>query len=149
MNNNKLETKNTQIETGEFGPIYRQFEGKPQEAIKFLRKMQTGECINALHRDDIGYISIVWGEVTDPIKHKGYGLSHIIDKHEDGINKLGFKIEDFIPIIVQFGSIKESDSKEEFLFESNYYRIVVEKKYKGREKQWVLTAFDLRKKPRK
>lgn len=30
MNNNKLETKNTQIETGEFGPIYRQFEGKPQ-----------------------------------------------------------------------------------------------------------------------
>jgi len=50
---------------------------------------------------------------------------------------------------VQFGSIKESDTKEEFLFESNYYRIVVEKKYKGKEKQWVLTAFDLRKKPRK
>lgn len=49
----------------------------------------------------------------------------------------------------EFGSIKESDTKEEFLFESNYYRIVVEKKYKGKEKQWVLTAFDLRKKPRK
>ncbi len=74
--------------------------------------MQTGECFNALHRDDIGDISIVWGEVTDPIKHKGYGLSHIIDKHEEGIKKLGFRI-------------------------------------KGREKQWVLTAFDLRKKPRK
>ena len=114
----------------QFGPIYRQFVGKPHKAIKFLRKKQTGECVNALHRDDIGNISIVWGEVTDPIKHKGYGLSHI-------------------PIIVQFGSIKESDSKEEFLFESNYYRIVVEKRFKGREKQWVLTVFDLRKKPRK
>lgn len=59
MNDKKLETKNAQIEIGEFGQIYRQFEGKPKEAIKFLRIMQTGECINALHRDDIGYISIV------------------------------------------------------------------------------------------
>ena len=55
----------------------------------------------------------------------------------------------FLFSMIIFGSIKESDSKEEFLFESNYYRIVVEKRFKGREKQWVLTAFDLRKKPRK
>lgn len=142
------QTKNNPTE-GEFGPIYTQFEGKPKEAIKHLRKTKKGECQKALHRDDIGYIDIVWGEVTDPVKHKGYGLSHIIDKHEDEIKQLGFEIEDFIPIIVQYGSIKESDTKEEFLFESNYYRIVVEKKYKGRQKQWVLTAFDLRKKPRK
>lgn len=137
------------METGEFGPIYRQFEKKPKQAIKHLRKMKTGECSKALYRDDIGFIDIVWGEVTDSVKHKGYGLAHIIDKHEDEIKELGFMLEDFIPIIVQFGSIKESDTKEEFLFESNYYRIVVEKKYKGKEKQWVLTAFDLRKKPRK
>ena len=134
---------------GEFGPIYTQFEGKPKEAIRHLRKMKKGECPKALHRNDVGYIDIVWGEVTDPVKHKGYGLSHIIDKHEEEIKQLGFDIEDFIPIIVQYGSIKESETKEEFLFESNYYRIVVEKKYKGRQKQWVLTAFDLRKKPRK
>lgn len=149
MKNTQTTNQETKVKIGDFGPIYRQFVGKPQKAIKFLRKKQTGECINALHRDDIGDISIVWGEVTDPIKHKGYGLSHIIDKHEEGIKRLGFRIEDFIPIIVQFGSIKESDSKEEFLFESNYHRIVVEKRFKGREKQWVLTAFDLRKKPRK
>lgn len=138
-----------QPETGEFGPIYTQFEGKPKEAIKHLKKTQKGECPKALHRDDIGFIDIVWGKVTDSVKHKGFGLSHIIDKHEAEIKELGFKIEDFIPIIVQFGSVKESDSKEEFLFESNCYRIVVEKKYKGKEKQWILTAFDLRKKPRK
>ena len=51
------------IETGEFGPIYRQFEKKPKEAIKFLRKMKDGECIAALHRNDIGNIDIVWGKV--------------------------------------------------------------------------------------
>lgn len=141
--------KKQQIKTGPFGPIYTQFEGRPKEAIKHLRKVKTGECPGALQRNDIGKIDIVWGAVTDPVKHKGYGLAHIIDKHEEEIKQLGFKIEDFIPIIVQFGSLKESDTKEEFVFESNYYRIIVEKKYKGKEKQWILTAFDLRKKPRK
>ena len=149
MKKNNLKKQQTEIEIGEFGPIYRQFEKKPKEAIRFLCKNKAGDCIRALYREDIGFIDIIWGEVTDPVKHKGYGLAHIIDKHENEIKELGFKLEDFIPIIVQFGSIKESDTKEEFLFESNYYRIVVEKKYKGKEKQWVLTAFDLRKKPRK
>ena len=37
-----------EIETGEFGPIYRQFEKKPQKAIKHLRKIKTGECPKAL-----------------------------------------------------------------------------------------------------
>ncbi|EOW3815799.1 hypothetical protein ACOW6G_001818 [Campylobacter coli] len=26
---------------------------------------------------------MVWGEVIDKIKHKGYGLAHIIDKHPE------------------------------------------------------------------
>ena len=64
-------TIQTTTEIGIFGPIYRQFEKKPKEAIKHLRKMKTGECPKALYRDDIGYIDIVWGKVTDPIKHKG------------------------------------------------------------------------------
>ena len=57
--------KTKEIETGEFGPIYRQFEKKPKEAIKFLRKMKDGECIAALHRNDIGDIDIVWGKVNN------------------------------------------------------------------------------------
>ena len=28
----------TSVETGDFGPIYRQFEKKPKEAILFLKK---------------------------------------------------------------------------------------------------------------
>ena len=40
--NNTNETTTTEI--GVFGPIYRQFEKKPQKAIKHLRKMKTGEC---------------------------------------------------------------------------------------------------------
>lgn len=142
--------KESQPETGEFGPIYTQFEGKPKEAIKHLRKMQTGECPKALHRDDIGFIDIVWGEVTDPVKHKGYGLSHIIDKHEAEIKELGFNVEDFIPIVVQFGEMEEKASDEKKItLESRMFRVVIQKKWNGKSKTFLLSTFDLRKKPRK
>ena len=60
-----------EIQQGSFGPIFTQFKGRAKEAIRFLRQQQRGECIASLHRDDIGDIDIVWGEVTDPIKHRG------------------------------------------------------------------------------
>lgn len=151
MNEKKLETKKTQIETGKFGPVYRQFAGKPREAIKFLRMMQYGECIAALYRSDIGDIDIVWGEVTDPIKHKGFGLAHIIDKHELEINRLGFNLEDFVPIVVQFGNfnLKKSDSQK-MVFESETFRFIVavEDQQDGETKKWLLSAFDIIKRPK-
>ena len=141
----------TAIETSKYGPVYRQFAGKPKEAIKFLREKKNGECIAALHRSDIGDIDIVWGEVSDPIKHKGYGLAHIIDKHEIGINKLGFDVVDFIPIVVQFGNfnLKKSDSQKK-VFESETFRFVValENGEDGKTKKWLLSAFDIIKRPK-
>ena len=89
------------VEFGQFGHIYKQFIRQPKKAIRFLKRIKSGECLAAFHRDDIGDIDLVWGEVTDPEKHKGYGLAHIIDKHEQEINQLGFKIEEFVPIVVQ------------------------------------------------
>ena len=131
--------------------MYTQFAGKPREAIKFLREKMDGECIAALHRSDIGDIDIVWGEVSDPIKHKGYGLAHIIDKHELAINKLGFNVEDFIPIVVQFGNfnLKKSNSQKK-VFESETFRFVValEKREDGKTKKWLLSAFDIIKRPK-
>ena len=118
-----------------FGPIYTQFKGKPKEAIKFLRQQKQGECPASLHRDDIGDIDIVWGEVTDPVKHKGFGLSHIIDKHEAEINQLGFEVEDFVPIVVQFGELQEKRSdKNKIMLESQMFRVIIQKKWNGKEK---------------
>ena len=138
-----------ELQNGVFGPIFNQFKGKPKEAIKFLRQQQKGECIAALHRDDIGDIDIVWGKVTDTVKHKGYGLSHIIDKHEAEIKQMGFEIEDFVPIVVQFGELaeKKSDDKK-ITLESNMFRVIIQKKWNGKDKTFLLSAFDLRKKPR-
>lgn len=129
----------------DFGTVYTQFEGKPKEAIKFLMKKQEGECINALYRDDIGYIDIIWGD-NDPKTNKGKGLKHIIEKHGASINQLGFKVEDFIPIVVQYGDFneKESDAYKK-VFESKNFRFVVAiNERNNKKKQWLLTSFDIR-----
>jgi hypothetical protein len=141
--------KMEELQLGEFDPIFTQFRGKPKEAIKYLRQQEQGECIASLHRDDIGDIDIVWGEVTDPIKHKGFGLSHIIDKHEAEIKQLGFEVEDFVPIVVQFGELKEKKSDDKKItLESQMFRVIIQKKWNGKDKTFLLSAFDLRKKPR-
>ncbi len=132
----------------EFGTVYDQFKGNPKQAIKHLLKTKEGECTAALFRADIGYIDIVWGE-NNPKTNNGYGLKHIIDKHGETIKSLGFNIEDFIPIVVQFGNLSVSKTGEEYILESNMFRVVIEKFAYGKSKQWLLTAFDLRKKPKK
>ena len=151
MKTDNSQNQSSKIETGKFGPIYRQFAGKPKEAIVFLREKKDGECIAALHRSDIGDIDIVWGEITNPIKRQGFGLVHIIDKHELEINRLGFNIEDFIPIVVQFGdfNLKKSDDQKK-VFESETFRFIIalESGPNGITKKLLLTAFDIIKRPR-
>lgn len=57
-------------------------------------------------------------------------------------------MEDFIPIVVQYGnlSVKKSDEKK-LILESDTFRIVIQTRWNNREKIFLLTAFDLRKKP--
>ena len=132
---------------GLFGTIFDQFQGQPKLAIKHLLKMKTGECPKALYRDDIGYIDIVWGK-NDSKTNKGFGLKHIVEKHGNSIKELGFEVEDFIPIVVQFGnlSIKKSDNRK-LILESETFRIVIQTRWDNMDKIFLLTAFDLRKKP--
>lgn len=136
--------KNTE---GIFGPIYGQFKNQPKLAIKHLLKVKNGECSQALYREDIGYIDIVWGK-NDPETNKGFGLKHIVEKHGKSIKELGFEIEDFIPIVVQYGnlSVKKSDKKK-LILESKAFRIVIQTRWNNQTKIFLLTAFDLRKKP--
>ena len=132
---------------GIFGPTYGQFKNQPKLAIKHLLKVKNGECPQALYREDIGYIDIVWGK-NDPETNKGFGLKHIVEKHGESIKELGFEIEDFIPIVVQYGnlSIKKSDKKK-LILESKTFRIVIQTRWDNQTKIFLLTAFDLRKKP--
>ena len=131
-----------------FGTKYYEFYHDGRGAIKHLMKTQEGECVAALYRPDVGDIDIVWSE--NDHNNKGYGLKHIIEKHGDEIAQLGFKVEDFIPIVVQFGDYNRKKSeKDRKVFESKMFRFVIKTTYDGRKKTWLLTAFDLRKKPKR
>lgn len=129
-------------------PKYTKFKGKPKEAIKHLLKVQKGDCLEALYREDIGYIDIVWGE--NDKNNKGFGLKHIVEKHGKEIEQLGFKVEDFIPIIVQYGELKKSDKPKRIELVGEMFKIVIKTEYREESsnqrenKKFVLTAFDLR-----
>lgn len=145
-----MEKKLKKRTIGDFGEQYTEFYHKPKEAIKHLKKVKHGECIAALFRSDIGDIDIVWGEHNSKT-NKGFGLTHIINKHAKEIKRLGFEVENFIPIIVQYGefNLKKSDSDKK-VFESNGFRFVVAiQRTSTGKKSWLLTAFDLLKKPKK
>ena len=119
-----MEKKLKKYTIGEFGEQYTEFRHKPKEAIKYLKKVKRGECVAALYRKDIGDIDIVWGE--NDKNNKGFGLKHIIEKHGKEIKRLGFEVEDFIPIVVQFGNIniKESVSNK-MVFENKSFRFII------------------------
>ena len=130
----------------ELGPVYTQFKNKPKEAIKHLKKVKTGECPNALFREEIGYIDFVWGE-HNPETNNGYGLNHIISKHEKEIQQLGFEVEDFIPIVIKFGDYRINTSDPDRVrLEGKMFRAVIQTNWKGKQKTWLLSVFDLRKK---
>ncbi|MCQ2272533.1 MAG: hypothetical protein MJZ72_07090 [Bacteroidales bacterium] len=135
------------LKVGDFGIIYPQFKGKPKQAIKHLMKVKGGECTNSLYRKDIGYIDIVWGE-NDPKTNKGFGLKHIIEKHGESIKKLGFSIEDFIPIVIQYADLSTKKIlRNRIVMENTNCRVVVKTTWNNKKKVFLLTAFDIRKKP--
>lgn len=75
MKKNDLKKQNTEIEIGEFDPIYRQFEKNPQEAIRFLCKNKAGDCIRALYREDIGLIVFLKGIIPKLFQKRLFNMS--------------------------------------------------------------------------
>lgn len=136
----------SKIKYGDFGTVYDQFYHDGKNAIKHLIQVQEGECIESLYRPDIGDIDIVWGENNE--KNKGFGLKHIIEKHGHEIEQLGFKVEDFIPIIVQYGIQKKNNDTNRIILESKMFRVIISKiAYRNGKKfgkTFILSAFDLR-----
>jgi hypothetical protein len=139
--NMRKEGKNT---IGIFGTEYRQFRGKSKEAIKHLLKVKEGECVDAFYRDDIGYVSLVWGKAGTKEKayKDGYGLAHIVKVHAKELKQLGFEIEDFIPLVFQFGKLDRK--KEKIFLNGEMFRLVITTEWFSKQKTFILTAFDLR-----
>ena len=112
---------------GEFGPIYDQFRGKPQEAVNFLLEQKNGEAIGALTHPEIGDVSLVYG-------NEFAGLEKIAQKHPEVLNDLQNVLSQMSPIMESANRIK---------LESPSHFAVVSKEYMGAPRdKWLLTAYE-------
>ena len=121
---------------------YNGFYHSGKAAIEKLLEEKSGQITGAFYRQDIGDIDLVWGEVTNPKLHKGFGLSHIIDKHPD------FNLDD-MPGIIEKGTV--SNTRNGFNITYKDFVIGVNDGYKVdgvkvSENRWVVTSFERKKK---
>lgn len=122
------------IGEGEFGPIYDQFRGKPQEAVDFLLAEKNGEAIGALSHKDIGEIDLVWGK--EGTGHSdGYGLSKLAKYHPEVLDKLQ-------PILDDMEVVSRNANRVNL--ESPKYQAAVRLTWNNERKNWLLTAFEKR-----
>lgn len=134
----------------QYEPEYKQFKNKPKEAILHLMKVKKGRCSDALYREDIGFVDIIWG-YNNPKTNIGFGLKHIIEKHGKEIAEIGFKVEDFIPFVfsVLQKAKKQIYPQNRIIYENKLYKIVIRNNFNNKKNKWVLTAYDRRNKKKK
>ncbi|HDZ4931867.1 TPA: hypothetical protein RTF91_001152 [Campylobacter jejuni] len=118
----------------EFGENYVEYYHDGARAIKKLLIEKQGQVAGAFHRKDLGDIDLVWGEVTDKIKHKGYGLAHIIDKHPE----LDLKL---VSDIIDKGKLNNQNNIR-YRIEYKNYIIGLSSEYKGNKRTFIITAFE-------
>lgn len=94
----------------DFTPEWTGYKGK--DALKKIMKEKRGVCRNAYEVDGVS-VDIIWGKVTDRMLHKGYGLSHIEDKHKVELQAKGFDFVDIADMCLKNGILnaEKSDTK--------------------------------------
>ncbi|EOB3230076.1 PBECR2 nuclease fold domain-containing protein [Campylobacter upsaliensis] len=135
----------------EFGVNFEGFKGK--EAIEKLLEEKRGQVKGAFYKEGLGEIDLVWGEITDLEKHKGYGLAHILDKRKSEFVEQGAsqseaaqKAAEFakneISNIMQNGKIINK-ANEATRIETQDYRLILKQNWKGEptKNKWLVTAY--------
>ena len=116
----------------EFGKNYTEYYHDGKGALQKLLIEKQGQVAGAFHRKDLGDIDLVWE--TDKIKHKGYGLAHIIDKHPE----LDLKS---ISDIIDKGKLNNQNNIR-YTIEYKNYIIGLSSEYKGNKRTFIITAFE-------
>ncbi|ENZ0443426.1 PBECR2 nuclease fold domain-containing protein [Campylobacter upsaliensis] len=135
----------------DFGENFAGYKGK--EAIEKLLEEQRGQVKGAFYKEGLGEIDLVWGEITDLEKHKGYGLAHILDKRKSEFVEQGAseseaaqKAAEFakneISNIMQNGKIINK-ANEATRIETQDYRLILKQNWKGEptKNKWLVTAY--------
>ena len=139
----------------EFGTNYAEFYHDGANAIKKLLTERQGQVAGAFERKELGDIDLVWGEVTDAIKHKGYGLSHILDKRiaefmEQGLSKeqaeaKAIELINKLPDIIKNGKIIENAGVNTIILKegNSEFRAGLSKGFFGKgDNQWIITSYE-------
>lgn len=122
-------------EVESFGRNFAQYKNDPKKAIEHLIEVKNGQVRGALYNPSLGEIDLVWGKVTNPVTHAGYGLAHIIDKHGMETAK---KLDD----IIMGGTLKrEKGNTAEIV--NDKYMASIKLDWLGKPKRWVVSAFDI------
>jgi len=111
---------------------YKAYRRKGQIAVNFLYRKKQGQIKDALFHKKIGWIDIVWGYAGTGNKD-GWGLAKIAKFHPEALRKLA--------LIVKFLPIK-TESNNRYILEDKKYRAIVSRDMNGKEKLWLLTAFE-------
>lgn len=122
-----------QIESiSQFGENYPQFYHKPHEAIQHLLHTKSGQVQGAFYRDEIGDITLAWGEKGTG-KSDGWGLAKIVEYHPEVLDKLDELVQN-LPIV------KENANR--YQLENDMYKLSIRKDFEGQKENWILTAFE-------
>ena len=119
---------------GDFGPVFTQFKGDAQGAIKVLSELQDGEAIGALHHKDIGDIDLVWGNAGTG-NSDGFGLAKLVKFHPEVVEHLQEILDDM-------HIVKRSENR--INLESDTHKAAVRLTWNKEKKKWLLTAFEKR-----
>jgi len=122
-------------ETGDHGPIFREFHHDAQGAIAKLREVKSGDAIGALHHPAVGDIDLIWGRAGDPANDfkGGYGLAHLDAKHP-GIAE---QLDRIIPSLEK----GELQGRNRQVLVGKDHRAVVGLDWSDKAKRWLLTAY--------
>ena len=129
--------KQTTIETF-LGEAFTDIKG--QAAINKLYSEKRGHVPNAFYRQDIGYITVLWGDAEK-------GLCHIIESRtQQGINIEDF-LSDLSDVIEKGIPHKNKYSFSRIDIWHNGKMVTLETAFDGIVFNWVLTGFIQRKEP--
>ena len=109
---------------GEFGEIYEGLKGA--EAEDFMLKNKSGEIRNAFYYKSIGSIDLFWG-------NENVGYAKIVRKHPEVLGKIQEILDQCDVISISPNRVKLSSKQFDASVSLNWY---------GKDKKWILTAYD-------
>ncbi|EAK0443638.1 hypothetical protein YZ29_07415 [Campylobacter lari] len=127
----------------EFGKNYAEYYHDGKGALQKLLIEKQGQVAGAFHRKDLGDIDLVWGDGN-------FGLSHIVNRREEdfikqGLNKIEAKNKALnfikeIENIINNGNVKKGNNRA--FIDTKNSRVMVALDYKGKDKKWIITAYN-------